>query len=338
MKGQYIGMVTVFVFIFIISGNIFGALLFQNEYTERVKKSTGDFNTLTEASIKGDLYLDRMEKELNYSSNIAALKIMDRRPPQWGYITDVPTKEQVKRNYEEEVREELNTQSKIKGCQSPEIGEVSVEDGFSYTAEFSDPQVKCFSESSEAGTNLEEDSIEVSNTNNSFVTLSEVAVELGNHIDDKDLPEWGTAEASADTTTTEDTVSFTRKESTQETAERKAKRKAIEDSNLAETLASDFENPDWTEIESYTAFDYRVVDRDSETTTDECGEGDDEDCETTKTYTATREVQLTEVTLNYEILDDKDLQAQGPGKRKVIGSDSELQTLSYEFDYLYSMD
>jgi hypothetical protein len=309
LKGQYIGMMTLFVFLFIVTGNIFGALLFQDEYSERVEFSVGGPNTIAEAQIRGKLYQDRMEKELNYSSNIIALQQVERERV-W---SSAPTHQQVLNSYLNAVAGELRLQSGLVKCNPPEIGSVSVEDNSSYTAAFSDPYISCSTTGTDSRIKLSEDQIGVENINNSFVQLSEVGVELGEHIDSQDLPENWDAGEGFDSARDRDSVSQSEKDRVDRNARQEAERRAIENSNLASDLADDFENLDWVEIETETEFEFRTLSTDPQDGSYKytvcTGGSEEEECtpevRTGDTYNNTIRVEVTDVRLKYDLADRK---------------------------------
>lgn len=253
MKGQNIGMMTVFVFVFIIAGNVYGAVFLEGEFEKRIEYNIGDVNQISEAQIRADHYIPRMEKEIYYSSNIVALESSEI-PVEWG-SGSVPSEDEVKSDYLARVENELKTQSRIIDCRPPDLGDVTVEKSHSYVVEFDYPYVTCSDTSSQAEIKLGAEQITVKHPQNTYLNISRVAVALGDHIESKNLPSgWSaTARGSSECEEEQSTaISIARGN-----AQFKAREMAIKDERLSDTAMEGFRwEQEWIEIRNST--DYNI--------------------------------------------------------------------------------
>lgn len=327
-------MLTVFVFIFIVTGNIFGALLFQDEYREEVNYGVGGFNTIAEAQTRGKMYVPRMEKELNYSSNIIALNLNnDETPAKWGYVAGVPSKEQVKNSYEEAVKNELQSQSQVLKCSNPQIGGIKIQDYTNYTAELSTDSITCKDRSTEAKIKLDINRFWTNNSNNRYINLSITAVDLAEHLEEKDLPEnWGEGTGYSSTSCGPSVD----KSSLDEIAKQEAKQKAINDNDLADTVSSNFPVPDWIDLDTYERFELFYdkdpdYDGDCEYKDPECDEEEEDECEMLdgESYSVTYSAEVQDAVLTYSLEDEE---------REVIDSKAEKRNIEFVFEYFHSIN
>ncbi|PSH00090.1 MAG: hypothetical protein BRC28_01630 [Nanohaloarchaea archaeon SW_4_43_9] len=349
MKGQYIGMLTVFVLVFIITGNVFGALLFQEEYKEEIKFSIGNYNTIAEAQVIGERYIPRMETETNYSSNIIALRINDEENHQKWNEFSVASKQQLKTNYEQRVKEELGSQSKIFGCSDPEVTELNVEDKTNYIAKLEPNSITCRESVSEEGSStiadikLEKDEVSVDNEDNRYVRISEEAVELGDSLSNADYPEWQGSGSASSGTEDESCVSSVSLSQLKQNAESEAIDKAEEskddiiagDDDFAEHMldkvedAEDsYQKPDWINIETNSDVEYRTIiqyaNRDS------CSLPDDEgDEQSGQRGSAGAKAVPDDLILNYTLEDSE---------RRVIDLDGGRKSIPFKFEFVKDMD
>ena len=199
MKGQYIGMLTVFVLVFIITGNVFGALLFQEEYKEEIEFSIGNYNTVAQAQVIGERYIPRMETETNYSSNIMAFRIglnngeytglEDYDDPEedlsWGYNT--PSYGDLREEYKKATRDHLKTQNEVFQCRNPMVESLQIEkEPLSMKTTFKDNWINCTSSGAEASIKIPEEASSV-HERNRYLQMAKYSVEfserLSNHID-----------------------------------------------------------------------------------------------------------------------------------------------------------
>lgn len=341
MKGQYIGMVTLFVFLFIVTGNVFGAILFQEEYSERAEYSVGGFNTIAEAQVRGKMYDFRMEKELNYSSNIVALQ-QGEKDRRWG---SAPSHQEVIESYSQAVESELKSQSGLVDCSPPEIRSVSVEDDSRYTASFSDPFISCSTEGTESQIKLSEEQLEVQNFNNSYFQLSGVGVDLAEYLDEERLTDsWssGTGSSSKSCGPSVDRSAL------DENAKEEARENAIKDDDLANTVVSDFSLPDWVELESSETFDLSYNRESSDYDTDctypvscNCREVETEDggtttkCDTCQepgvAYSVTYSAEVLQAILEYDLADRKEIEVY-KDPRKAL-EDGDVEYSDFDIDY-----
>lgn len=317
-----------FVFMFIVTGNIFGAVFFQDEFGEQIEYNVGGFNQISEAQIRAKFYVPRMEKEMNYSSNIAALN-HDSSPQEW---RETPSKEQLISGYIGLVGEEFKSQNQLESCSPPKIGEVSAESGTTYTAEFSDPFVTCSdfeAESSDkissANIKIPKENLEVQNYNNTYINLLRTAVDLSNHVRSNlpDFESWpeGTA------TTKQACDPEDRDGEARSDAISQAKDDASEDRTPAEDAVQDFETSEELEIESSSDFSYTgsvaTDSQDCTYTKDDC-DPESEDCEEND--------ERIEYTADYEVSSIRyDYTLETKDKEKVLDSNANLQPLDYSF-------
>ncbi|PSG98731.1 MAG: hypothetical protein BRC29_01225 [Nanohaloarchaea archaeon SW_7_43_1] len=200
MKGQYVGMLTVFVLVFIITGNVFGALLFQNEYKEEIDFSIGNYNTIAEAQVIGERYIPRIETETNYSSNIMAFRIgmnkgeyeglEDYDDPEgdlsWGYNT--PRYSELREEFRKATRDHLKTQNEVFNCRNPMVETLQVEkEPLSVKTTFKNNWINCTSSGAEASIKIPEEASSV-HEKNRYLQMAKYSVEfsgrLSDHIDD----------------------------------------------------------------------------------------------------------------------------------------------------------
>lgn len=319
-------MMTLFVFIFIITGNIFGALLFQDEYTEEVDYTVGGFNTISEAQMRGKMYIPRMEKELNYSSNIVALDVSSESE-KW---STTPSKQEIVENYLSRVQNELQSQAGMVGCSPPEINDISVEEETLYTASFSKPVVICRDTGTTAEIKLPEEEISVDNSNNTYVHILRTSVDLSTEARDNlvDFSSWDEGKSTRREACDPDE----RDGNPRSDAIDSAQSRAVEDSSPAESTVSEFEVPEDLRLETSSEFSYSggvTTSPDDCTYTEEteCPEDSDKDScetevETTRTeYTA--EYSVSSITYEY-LLETKDDQ-------KVLDSEARLRPLDFSF-------
>ena len=308
MKGQQIGVLTVFLFLFIVAGNLYSALYIQDDFRQRIDVTVGDFNSISEAKTKGQLYIPRMEKELNYSSNIIALNI---GPGPGGYRdwNEIPNKSELRGEYYNQTRDELETQSRVAGrCTDPEIENVTTDQITQYTSNFSTPWIECTRTSSEANITLPNETIKVDNVKNRYVSISDTSVELRNHVEQR-LPSWGSGFGSD----TECDDSFEARENAIE----EAKYDAVKDWDPAGTAMQGFNHPDYIAIDYDHEFSYNQVSLDVDGV-DECGE-DDEDT----VWEADAEYEVDNINYMYELWDDE---------RTVLNSNANRETIYLWFE------
>lgn len=340
-KGQFISTMTIFVLIFITSGNIFGAILFQDVMDEEIEYNIGDFTKVANAEIRSEAYIPRMEKELNYSSNIKALQLGEEGTTTSRTWPDIPSKSDLRGEYYEEVQSELDSQSRVAECSEPVIGEVSTDNGNEYTAEIEDPWIVCGGDTAQANISMPENNLESYNHNNRYVPLAESAVDLAEGIQ-SELPEsWdeGTGSASSSCKDNLDRTLYV------EQAKQEAKQNAIENENLAADAADTVDLADWIGLDTTTTFETSYTKENENIETCDwthtghevdCSDTDDdgvEECEThihegEKVVDLTYSAEITEATLEYDLYDSE---------RQVIDSQADKQTIHFVFEYVHSI-
>ncbi|MBC5792996.1 MAG: hypothetical protein H8Z69_03040 [Nanohaloarchaea archaeon] len=197
IKGQFTSLVGLGLFLFIASGNIFGALAIDTETQSIIEQNAGDYSIVAGTELKKDNYLDRMPRELNFTSNNAALALgkgagIEGNSLMWN---DIPSKEQLRENYYLNITERIEeTQGDVFGCQSPKVKQPKTENlgkpDNIYNAWYtdirwnlSDPYIVCSQESVEVNISVGRDSFHVNNTNNRYINLSETAVDVAKEAD-----------------------------------------------------------------------------------------------------------------------------------------------------------
>jgi hypothetical protein len=248
-------------------------------------------------------------------------------------------------NYLNTATAELRSQSELVDCSAPEIGSVSVEDNRSYTAGFSEPYITCRAEGTEARIKMSSEEIAVEALNNSYVPLSEVGVDLAEHLDEKDLPEsWspGTGSSSKSCGPSVDRSAL------DESAKDEARDDAIKDDDLADTVVSDFSLPEWIELESSESFDVSYNQESSDYDADctysvscNCREVETEDggttteCDTCQesgvAYDVTYSAQVIDSILKYDLADRKEIERY-KDPRKAL-EDGDIVYSDFDIDY-----
>ena len=72
MKGQTLTVLSLVALFFMITGNMFGAVLGQSEIQESISYSANDVNQLFRAETKAEMYRRNIRKELKISQAILA--------------------------------------------------------------------------------------------------------------------------------------------------------------------------------------------------------------------------------------------------------------------------
>ncbi len=196
IKGQFTSLVGLGLFLFIASGNIFGALAIDMETETLIEQNAGDYSKVAETELKKDNYLDRMPRELNFTSNNAALALgvdagIEGNGLMW---SSIPDKQELRENYYLNLSERLETQGQVFGCQSPGVKSPRTENlgkpdnidnavNTDIQWNLSNPYIVCSTGSVEVNISVGRDSFHVNNTNNRYVNLSETAVDVAHEVD-----------------------------------------------------------------------------------------------------------------------------------------------------------
>lgn len=196
MKGQFVALLTLFVFIFIVSGNVFGAILFQDDYSEEIKYSIGNYNTIAEAQVRGERYIPRMETEMNYSSNIMAFRIgmskgeyegledteESENDISWGYNT--PDPDLLEEEFRKATKDHLKTQNDVFQCSNPVVDAFELEKKpLNMDTTFNDNWINCTSTGAEASIRIP-DEASTMHEKNRYLQLAQYAVEFSRGLSD----------------------------------------------------------------------------------------------------------------------------------------------------------
>jgi len=342
MKGQYIGMLTVFVLVFIITGNVFGALLFQDEYKEEIEFSIGNYNTIAKAQVVGERYIPRMETETNYSSNIMAFRmglnngeytgLEDYDDPEedlsWGYNT--PTYGDLREEFKKATRDHLKTQNEVFQCRNPMVESLQVEkEPLSMKTTFKDSWINCTSSGAEASIKIPKEASSV-HERNRYLQMAKYSVEfsgrLSNHID-------SSVDNSEEPITADGFHSEDRCGGSRTLTKRDAENDAEDDipgakNDFGKVLFEDDEEnrPEWIGLKDQnTTFTSSKIRSSSITDSSSCCESYDTDedgntvCADSDTnYKAEATAAATEVKISFNIKDSEKTVVDGKGNERSI--------------------
>lgn len=134
MKGQE-SIAAIIVIVMIIVG--IGALLYSNELVLSVaNNNTGDYKTIIDADTRADYYSYIVRKELNYTSNNAALETVE-------WSTNIPNISEARGYYRREIERRVRRQTELVTCESPTISEVSLNGTSNLSVTLEDRMIKC---------------------------------------------------------------------------------------------------------------------------------------------------------------------------------------------------
>lgn len=337
-KGQFTGVISLIVVVFIATGNLYGAILINDQVSESISYNAGDSGLVAEAKLKSNLYPERMTKELNYSSNIAALNLSDKAGDvSWN--NNVPKETQLTQKYVSEVEEELKTQNRVRECDGPTIEDVTLSDSSTtiLSATLSDNWIICSANYATANVSVSNNQVETNNIDNRYINVTRYAGTLGSeaeNIAEEETPITGTGTDSGDSCPEN-------RQSELEEAESNAKSNALSGhkSLAAEAMSgTSEERPDWMSTSSSTSFSGNAVstvtstprtcEYNCRTVKDEngdevriCDEGNLYDTEATYT--------VDQIDFDYSLTDS--------GKQ-IIDSNGELQNIVFDFTYKHSVN
>lgn len=293
-----------------------------------VDYNSGDYNTISETKLRADAYERRTQKELNYSTNIIALRNgANAGAGDWQY--NIPSfEEDLKPAYLNNVRDHLETQNNVRRCSTPSIESIDIFDSniSKFETEINDAFIKC--DSTDDGTVTAEttvnisDSFRVQNPRNRYLKLAEYSEIFANAANDniskKNEEEKEDQEDDSDFWTAEGYGSECG--DSQEAVE-DAKRSAeffLPSPDVAENAYDPVEKPEYfkevnLDTERVISFSTSVPD------TDSCGEYGE------KTYynaEATAEIDELKVRFKYK-----------DSNRTVINSNGEFENILFDFTY-----
>lgn len=339
-KGVATSLIALSVLLFIASGNIFGALVIDGNIMEQVSYNRGDYALIAESKVKADLFPRRVAKELNYTSNNAALALADShgdysQATGISWNGNIPSEDDLKENYYAAVYDRIVDQTDILGCEGPEVLRVSKPAGGSTTeleAPLSQNWIKCNSERSEVKISLSTDTVESDNVDNRYIDIASYTPILAAEAKDK------AETASPINSTGTDNGNTCPEDSGDELEEAKSNARSnalsgynsMGDDALEDT--SD-ERHDWISAESSTNFDGSV----SGSITDsrsceyncETDEEGNEICESGTVYDAEASYEANQVDFEYSLSDSQ---------KEIINSEAEMEVIEFEFTYKHSLD
>jgi len=332
----------VFTFIFIISGQIYGAVLTQEVFSEEISYHTGGINDIAEARIRGDLYLDRINKELNYSSNIVAVNLAATAGGT-SWSNQIPDKSDLKQLYASNILEEIETQNQLYQCTPPALESVTISEETRIKLDFVDSEnaVTCRSGVSGSGdiskVYLEKDHVTIETSKNRYIPISSYAVELARKAEEK-MP--GSELTGSDTETSECPGD---RQSTIRTAKNNARDSAVSGyRNIASEGYSETsgERPEYVTTSTKTTNfedEYDVTVNSEQCTyyvdcskdLDGDGEPDITQCPKVDTeYEATAEYTVTGITTSYDLQDSENQILTNEGGKTISFSFSYFNDLS----------
>jgi hypothetical protein len=315
MKGQTLSVLSLVALLFMITGNMFGAVIAQNEIQESISYSANDVNQLLRAETKADMYRKNIRKELNYTHNNIAYTLS----PEWDELNwdnNIPSRDTIRTEFEEAMTTGeygIINQNRVWGCTTPNLADdpVDIIGPNEIELSLSKASISCSGGLAKATVPIE-DEYTVENTQNNYLHLAEYARTLASEVRDT-VPE-ETEDTATDST---DSCRSPDSEQAREDAKEQARDnvlsgykqlasdayEATEDdreefiSGAADTEyegSHTLENPD--NIESTCTYDC------------ECEEEDEEDCTCSGTeYTYTYEYDADSLNAEYELEDSENL-------------------------------
>lgn len=324
IKGQFTSLIGLGVFLFIASGNLFGALAIDSNVQGILQRNAGDYSTVAETELKKENYLDRMPRELNFTSNNAALSLGNSAGKEADGLRwkDIPLKQGLKEEYYDNISKRMEEQGQVFGCQSPEVKDLGEPANIPGAVEtdiqlnISDPYVLCSSASAEVNISVGRNSFHVNNTNNRYINLSGTAVDIAHSADRViETNTWSGSSESTDCSYGD----------ARSNAVEGAKNDASEPSNVASIAFDNAYKPDYVELEdSETYFEYSVS-TSSSSSLEQCD--DDDSLETEHTVRADAEV--TRIYTEVRIIDSQ---------REVTSPEGVWENIEFGFNYSKSVN
>jgi hypothetical protein len=191
MKGQMLVVLSLMAILFIVTGNMFSAVIAQNEITKSVSYSSNDANELLRAEIKADVYAKNIEKELNYSLNNIAYLLGSNSGPNWEELNwedNIPDQDRIKSVFKQKMisgEYGIANQNRLWGCDTPQLAEEPLEkvgsDPVEIELTLSKAQVECSSGRTTAIASIPEQ-YTIENDNNNLFELTDYARTLAQKV------------------------------------------------------------------------------------------------------------------------------------------------------------
>lgn len=338
IKGQN-ALLPVIVITVISTSGFLAILNTEDVISQSIEYNTGDYNTISETKLRADAYENRTRKELNYSTNIVALKNGSHGGDvNWEY--NIPNYEDdLKPTFLNNIRDHLSTQNTVRSCSSPTIEDVRLFDSniSRFETEISDAYIQCDDQTTEGDTKVEttvniSDIYRVINPKNRYLRLAEYSEVFANNAQEnisekeadnsEELGYWE-AEGEASKCEYEDPEPD---EDARDDAEEEAKEEAkdnLPNPSVAENAYDPVDKPNYFEAVSLNTEyikDAEVTDVDSET--EGCWDSDDDEWLTEYDVNATATIEELKVKFEYQ-----------DGERTVINSEGEFENIVFDFTY-----
>lgn len=340
-KGAATSLIALSVLLFIASGNVFGALVVDNNVMHHVNYNRGDYALIAETKIKADQFPRRIAGELNYTSDDAALTLASNhgdysQAPDISWDNNVPSEDRLMENYYSKIQDSFSDENdEVLRCEGPEVTDISKASGGSTTdleALLSHNWIKCTTERSEANISMPSERVEANNVNNRYPGISTYASVVAGEARGK------AEEASPITGTGDDDGNSCPEDEEEELNEAKsnARSNALAGYNLmGEDALEDTsdQRPEWLEANSTTIFDGTVTGNTSSYSCtygcDELSDGTLVNCNSGTAYDADAEYEADQVVFEYSFADEE---------RKVVDSDGNMKTIDFDFIYKHSFN
>lgn len=326
----------VFVIVFISGGHLLGALFASDALTETITFSIGDPVRITEATVRGELYADRAERHLNYSSNTAAVEIADEGGGV-NWDNNIPFSYELKQEYEDRIQEEYETRHTVRGCTEPNVqgitkGTTGVHGDSLHprvAVDLTNPAVMCGGEESSLASvrfvPSPSNSISTENPENRYLKIADYARDLVRAGDDE-MPE----DTIENTVEVEGECGDSRSEVRSE-AQSEAESDA-DPGNIAQDAYNDVDQVDDTDVDYGTEFGESSSAEILEDETEDCDcETDDDGNEVChdQIYTAEGTYTADEVILSFDIEDNK--------YELVTDEPTNPESIEFSFEYVKAL-
>lgn len=329
MKGQLLSVLSLMAIIFIVTGNMFSAVIAQDEIKESISYSANDANQLLKAEIKAEIYQNNIQKELNYSFNNAAYSLStDWNELKWD--DNIPKEETIEASFKKEMTSGdygVFNQNRLRGCKTPQLESKPLEIINSNKIELSikTPKVNCSGGMTNAIVPIKEQ-YTIENPENNLLHLASYARTLAqkvNEISSEELEDSGYAKTNS--------CESPNKSKTKRTARSNARDNTL---NGEENVAEEAYGKTSDSRESFISGNYDTIYTGSFDKVDssnssctygcECKKEDKTGCECQGTeYSYTYNYTAEQLSTNFEIKDSKN---------EVLTYDGEKQ-LSFDFQY-----
>ena len=161
MKGQE-SVAAVSLLILVVVG-VGGLIQTNNLVFQVAQNNTGDYKTIIDADTRADYYPYIVRKELNYTSNNAALETVE-----WG--SNIPNISEAREYYRREIERRIRRQTELVICESPTISEVSLNGTSNLSVTLEDRMITCETENTRTSIPVDSDAeLSVENVKNRYL-------------------------------------------------------------------------------------------------------------------------------------------------------------------------